>query len=131
MGIDFAGDGPTSNDDMDPDLGAQNKPEITSAKPVNKRVRGKRRRFTLIAGTLNSTPSTAFTIQLFRNFSGEDEGRTLLAHLPSITTDANGNASFGIRVRRGAAPVGSNITAAATDSTGGDTSEFSAPKTVG
>ena len=45
----------------------QNFPVITSAKPITKRIKGKRRRFTVIAGTLNSTPGETFTIQLFSN----------------------------------------------------------------
>jgi hypothetical protein len=91
----------------------------------------KARKFTTIKGTLNSTPTSAtFTIKLFRNLLGEDEGRTLLAHLPSITTYTTGEATFARRVSRRAAPLGSTITATATDNLTGDTSEISTACTV-
>jgi parallel beta-helix repeat protein len=113
----------------------QNYPEITSAKPITKRIRGMRRRFTVIAGTLNSTPGETFTIQLFSNPvpdpSGYAQGKTLIGQT-SVTTDpTSGNATFAKRVRRSAAPVGSAITATATNNSTGDTSEFSAACSVG
>ena len=91
--------GKPPNDPGDADTIAnetQNKLEITSVKPTKKGTR----KLTTITGTLNSTPNRTFTIQLFRNLSGEDEGRTLLAQLPSITTNASGDATFVKRVRR-------------------------------
>ena len=126
--------GITPNDPGDFDGGAnnlQNYPHITSAKPITKRVKGKTKQFTVIKGTLNSTSGETFTIQLFRNLSGEDEGRALLTQFTSITTDATGDATFRIRVPRSRAPVGSTVTATATNNSTGDTSEFSAAKTVG
>jgi CSLREA domain-containing protein len=136
LGIDLLGPGETSvsdvktdNDAKDPDEGPnnlQNKPRITSAKPTTIG----ENKFTTIKGTLNSTPGQTFTIQLFRNRPGEDEGRTLLRQLPSITTDADGRAIFGTRVNRSAAPVGFAITATATNNSSRDTSEFSTPCTV-
>ena len=137
LGIDLLGAGEdnetnvvTPNDDKDTDPGAnnlQNRPVVTKAKPTKK----KKRKFTTITGTLNSTPGQTFTIQLFRNLPGEAEGRTLLTQFPNITTDAAGNASFGKRFRRGTAPVGSAITATATKKSTGDTSEFSRVCSVG
>jgi hypothetical protein len=132
LGIDLSAatdpfNGVTANDNdvpVDGDIGPnnlQNKPQITSAKPT----KVKTRKFTTIRGTLNSTPGATFTIQLFRNLSGEDEGRTLLAHLPSITTNTSGAATFTKRVSRSAAPLGSAITATATNNSTGDTSEIS------
>jgi hypothetical protein len=106
----------------------QNFPEITSAKPITKRIKGKSKQFTAIAGTLDSTPDATFTVRLFSNPSGEDEGKRFLGKR-SVTTDPGGDASFGIRVARRAVPVGSAITATATDP-GGNTSEFSVPKRV-
>jgi hypothetical protein len=105
LGIDLGGTGVTPNDlpvvgDVGPN-NLQNKPEITSAKPT----KVKARKFTTIKGTLNSTPSATFTIQLFRNLLGEDEGRTLLAYHPSITTYTTGEATFARRVSRSAAPL--------------------------
>src|SRR5215211_2010408 len=125
LGIDLGGTGVTPNDGPDDgDIGPnnlQNKPQVTSAKPTKKQGR----KFTTITGTLNSTPSRTFTVQLFANLSGEDEGRTLVAHLPSITTNSTGAATFTKRVSRSAAPLGSTITATATDNSTGDTSEIS------
>ena len=123
-------DGSTPNDDQDPDTGAnnlQNYPVINSAKTKGSK--------TTIKGTLNSTPSTAttpqtFTIQFFSSpKSTREEGKKLLGQLTgaqSVTTDAQGNASFSIRVPRASGFVTATATSDATD----DTSEFSAPKKV-
>jgi hypothetical protein len=80
-------------------------------------------------GTLNSRPNQTFTIQLFSNPSGMDEGKTLIGQ-NSVTTDIGGDTSFGLRVSRSKAPAGAAITATATDAEG-NTSEFSAAKQVG
>ena len=128
LGIDLGFDGPTANDPGDADIGPnhlQNYPEITSAKPI----RNKKRKLSAIAGNLNSTPNQTFIVQLFSNPSGTDEGKTFIGQR-SVVTDSSGNTSFSIKVRRSAAPVGSAITAIATNDSTGDTSEFSAPKTV-
>ena len=143
LGIDLGDNGPTANDGDDPntpqldpdaDTGPnqlQNKPEVTSAKPTTKRVKGKKKRFTSISGTLNSNASKTFTIQLFSNPPGTtDEGKTLIGQ-KSVKTDASGNASFDLAVSRSKAPVGSAITATATNEATGDTSEFSIAKQVG
>ncbi len=95
LGIDLSnGAGPNSsteaNDTGDGDTGAnnfQNFPVITAAIPTG------------IMGTLNSTPNTDFFIEFFRNAScdssGYGEGENYLSSL-GVTTDANGNATFGL-----------------------------------
>lgn len=127
LGIDlvtsFGETGPTPNDPKDPDTAGgnnlQNKPIVASAT-----VSGER---TTIEGRLNSTPGRTFTIQFFSNPVG-NEGVTFLTRR-NVTTDANGNASFAFSLAR-AIPAGQTITATATDALTGDTSEFSAARTV-
>ncbi len=81
---------------------------------------------TVITGTLNSEPNATFTIQLFDNPtpdpSGYGEGQTLLG-TTTVTTDANGNASFTANFSV-AVNAGDAISATATDASG-NTSEFS------
>ena len=111
----------TPNDPGDADTGAnngQNFPVITSAKnSLTTTVRGK----------LNSTPGKSFTVQFFSNPSGADEGRVFIGQ-KSVTTGSLGNASFTFKSASKVAK-GRTITATATDPAG-NTSEFSAPKTV-
>jgi hypothetical protein len=136
LGIDLTNDGRTNNDTTPPppppppdsDTGEnelQNFPGLTSAKPAMK----KGKKVTTIKGTLVSTPNRTFTIQLFSNPPGEDEGKTFIGQVTGVKTDSNGNASFSKSVTRKRAPVGSAITATATDSNG-NTSELADPKTV-
>jgi hypothetical protein len=82
---------------------------------------------TTVTGKLHSTANHSFRIELFSN-SGTDkagvaEGQTLLGWV-NATTDATGNASF--TYPTAALPVGSLITATATDNTSNTTSLFSA-----
>ena len=131
LGIDIGVNGRTVNDgddlstpqvDPDSDTGAnnlQNFPVLTSAKTVS----GK----TTINGKLNSNPNKAFTVQFFSNPSGTDEGRTPIGQ-KSVTTGASGNASFTFSPASKVA-AGQTVTATATDASG-NTSEFSAPRTV-
>lgn len=116
-----APDVPTQNDDGDADTGnndLQNYPVITSATISNGTAS--------ISGTLNSTPATTFRIEFFANTacnrSGHGAGETFIG-TTDVTTDADGNASFG--PLSFAAPDGTDITATATDPDG-NTSEFSA-----
>ena len=127
LGIDLDGgteDGfnVTANDALDSDGGPnalQNMPQIIAAATdgVN----------TIVSGTLSSTPSTTFDIEIFTSptvdASGHGEGETYLG-VVTVTTDASGNANF---VFEHSAPVavGNYVTATATDTTTGDTSEFS------
>lgn len=122
LGIDLsagapATDGSTGNDGCDGDSGGnnlQNFPLLTSAQTNGSSI--------TIAGTLNSTASTTFTVEFFANSSGS-QGRTFLG---STTANTNGscNANFNPTLVA-TVSAGVNITATATDPTG-NTSEFSA-----
>lgn len=113
-------DGRTSNDAGDVDSGPnnlQNFPVLSSAK-ISKKGR------TNVKGALNSAPNETFTVQIFSNPKGEDEGKKFIGQR-SVTTDGSGNASFSLRTRK--VGKGESITATATDPNG-NTSEFSAPR---
>ena len=129
LGIDLIGSGEnfdtnvsTPNDPGDADAFAnnlQNKPVLSSAKTSSTR--------TTVAGTLNSTQGRTFTLRFYSNPSGTDEGKKFIGQ-KSVSTDASGNASFTFQPASKVA-TGQAITATATSS-GGDTSEFSAPRKV-
>ncbi|MFN0207438.1 MAG: hypothetical protein ACKVS6_14125 [Planctomycetota bacterium] len=119
--------GVTPNDILDADVGGnglQNFPVLQSATRSGNSLR--------ILGTLNSTPSTLFTVEFFASpqvdVSGYGEGRDFLGSVV-VTTDASGNAALDVLL---AAPVtvGSVISATATATISGSTSEFSASVTV-
>lgn len=123
IGIDLGHNGPTPNDSGDADGGPnhrQNYPVLSSAK--------KGAGNTTIKGKLNSTPSKTYKLQFFSNPKGADEGKKLLFS-KSVKTDGTGNASFAFSTTK-KVKVGQNITATATKSSTGDTSEFSAPRKV-
>ncbi len=96
----------------------QNFPIITSATSGNGSVN--------IQGTINSTPNTSLTIELFSSAacdaSGYGEGATYLV-TTGAQTDNNGNGSFNVTFA-GVLPAGRVVTATATNPTG-TTSEFS------
>ncbi|HVS31410.1 MAG TPA: BACON domain-containing protein [Thermoanaerobaculia bacterium] len=122
LGIDLGGDGVTANDPGDADSGAnnlQNYPVVTSVSSDGVT--------TTISGTLNSTPSTGFLVDLYSNAScdasGHGEGQTHLGST-SVLTDAGGNAAFSF-VASTLLASGHVVTATATDAAG-NTSEFSA-----
>jgi CSLREA domain-containing protein len=132
MGIDLRSvvtepNGRTANDPRDRDRGAntvQNFPEITSARKSSSGT-------TTVKAALESTPSTkrkkkSFTIQLFSNPSGEDEGKTFLGQ-KRVATNLRGKVSFSFQTSKPVA-VGDRITATATGK--GGTSEFSDPVDV-
>ena len=124
LGIDLYDDGPTANDPGDADTGPnnlQNKPVLSSSR---KSATGT----TTVKGNLNSTPDKTFNLQFFSNPSGTDEGKTLLGS-KSVTTNGSGNVSFTFSTQK-AIRLGQNITATATNTSTGDTSEFSAPRKV-
>jgi hypothetical protein len=99
---------------------AQAAPLLASATPLTTA--------TLVSGTLTSSPSTTFLIQLFSGTSadraGSYEGQTLVGST-TVTTDASGQASFGVNLPA-SIPIGTAITATATNLSTGDTSAFSA-----
>ena len=120
LGISFAGGTPVDNDDGDADTGSndlQNHPVITSAVSAGGSV--------TVSGTLNSTSATAFRLEFFASefcdATGHGEGQLFIG-TTDVTTDSNGDASFGPLAF--AAPDGADITATATDPEG-NTSEFS------
>jgi hypothetical protein len=132
LGIDLSPSGVTANDTGDGDTGAnnlQNFPVLTVARTDGSG------NFT-ISGTLNSTASSFFRIELFSNTgnsnSGYGEGRTYLGFV-NVATDASGNASFSTTLSATVA-AGAYISATATKATDNtyasftDTSEFA--KTV-
>ena len=124
LGIDLTGDGLTPNDAGDADTGAnglQNFPVLTVA--FSNGVS------TTVSGTINTTPLTQVTIELFSNTAadatGHGEGRQFLGTV-TLATDAAGNASFTTSVA--GLSAGSLVTATATAQTG--TSEFSLARAV-
>ncbi len=126
IGIALAPSGVNPNDPGDADTGAneqQNYPDVTAAFSDGQS--------TTIQGTLNSVPNSSFTLEFFRNStcdsSGYGEGEQYLG-AANVTTDGNGNASLNITLPV-SVPVGQFVTATATDSAG-NTSEFSACRTV-
>jgi len=131
LGIDLVGGtetaaGITANDTDDPDTGANNRqnfPILTAA------TRSNASGVTIVSGNLNSNPSTEFRIELFiavADGSGSGEGQILVA-AQNITTNSGGDKSFSFA---GAWPPGTVLTATATSTTAGNTSEFSANRTV-
>lgn len=127
IGIDLGPFGPTANDPGDSDTGAnnlQNFPVITSVTAGGSS--------TNVKGTLNSSASSSFNLDFYRNSacdpSGHGEGEHLIGST-LVTTDASGNAAFDVTF-----PVSTSanelLTATATDQSG-NTSEFSACATVG
>jgi CSLREA domain-containing protein len=113
-----------ANDSCDSDEGTndlQNKPNLTSALTSSGT--------TTIKGRLNSNPNEAFTVQFFRNPPGTNEGKTFLGQ-KSVSTDSNCTTGTFTFIPNQAVSAGQAITATATDSEG-NTSEFSAPETVG
>jgi CSLREA domain-containing protein len=106
VGIDLGGDGVTPNDAGDADLGAnnlQNFPVITDAGANG-----------TVTGTLNSAPSTDYTIEAFGSPvcdpSGNGEGQGY-AGTATVTTDDAGNATFTIAASFGSAAAYATATA--------------------
>ncbi len=112
----------TKNDLGDRDTGAndlQNKPVMTSATTSGGT--------TTIQARLNSAPSDPFFVQFFSNPSG-NEGKKLIGS-KSVSTNSSGSVTFTF-VPSQAVPAGHKVTATALDVVNGNTSEFSAPRTV-
>ncbi len=122
LGIDLLPNGNTPNDAGDPDTGPNNLQNFPVVTAISYPSDG-----TDISGTLNSAPSTAYTIEVFSapdcDGSGFGEGQTFL-NSTTATTDASGNASWSITTSTivNSADV---VTATAT-APDGSTSEFSA-----
>jgi len=124
LGIDLGDNGPTANDPEDTDTGAnrlQNFPVLSSATTTSGT--------TTIEGMLESRPGEFYTIQFFSSPRG-DEGRKFIGQQRVFTDDTSGIASFTFTPANAVA-AGQRVTATATRQATRDTSEFSAPITVG
>ncbi|MBX7104425.1 MAG: right-handed parallel beta-helix repeat-containing protein [Gemmataceae bacterium] len=121
LGIDLGANGVTANDALDPDLGPnllQNFPVLTSATAGAS---------TTVIGSVNSTASTALTIDFYANPTGTAQGKRYLGST-NVTTDGAGNASFNVNTLA-SSTAGEAVTAVAIDPAG-NTSEFSAAVTT-
>jgi parallel beta-helix repeat protein len=128
-GIDLDTDGVTTNDEGDPDSGAnqlQNFPVLTNALSAYGSIQ--------IQGTLNSTANSTFRLEFFASpgwdSAGILEGQLFLGAI-TINTGVDGNAAFNATLS-GAPPADCFVTSTATDANG-NTSEFSSgiPLAVG
>lgn len=123
LGIDLGEDGPTANDPLDVDSGAnqlQNHPVVEFA--------GSDGATTAIRGDFHGTPNASLTLDIFADSSrGNGQGERFLGSA-TVTTDNSGNANFILSLPV-ATVAGEWITATATDSDG-NTSEFSADRLV-
>jgi parallel beta-helix repeat protein len=119
--------GVTANDTNDPDTGAngrQNFPILVSA------VRNSATRVTEVVVTLDSTPRTQFRFELFRAIpdpSGSGEGGARIA-VNVTSTDDKGDKTFSFLIS--GIVAGTRLTATATATGTGNTSEFSANRTI-
>ncbi len=115
LGIDLGNDGVTPNQPVNPAPGPndlQNFPVITGATS------------TTVSGTLHSTPGHTFTLEFFASTVPSGEGKTFLG-TTTVTTDGAGDAAVTATLTT-AIPPSEFVTATATDTATGDTSEFSA-----
>jgi hypothetical protein len=120
LGIDLGGNGVTPNDAGDADTGPnqlQNFPVLSVALAGGT---------TRVAGTVNSSANTTFTLDFYASAaadpSGFGEGARYLGSAV-VTTDGSGNARFEVTLAAPTTP-GEVVTATATDPAG-NTSEFS------
>jgi hypothetical protein len=113
-GIDLGDDGPTPNGPNPRALpnGGQNAPVITGLTLHS------------ISGSLSSVPRTQFRIEFFATPAGgpASQGQVFLGFL-NVTTNAAGTVAFTLPVAT--LPLGTIVTATATNLSTGDTSEFS------
>ena len=140
LAIQLGTDGVTQNDPQDADSGdndLQNYPVLTDA-VIRRQMIGNAGTAPVLSvqGSLNSTPSSQFLVQVFGNdscdASGHGEGRWLLGSVP-VTTDTAGNATFDLSQDISEIPGLTQVTATATQLQGEgpgavtrSTSEFSA-----
>ena len=125
VGIDLGNDGVTLNDSGDADLGPNNLQNFPIVEYV---ISDAGADATQVNVSLDSTPGVPFVVELFHSSScdpsGHGEGENRFETTISLTTDAGGQAA-GTTTFPGAVPVGSYVTATATDANG-NTSELSA-----
>lgn len=125
IGIDLGDDGPTANDPADPDNG----PNGLANSPILQDVRSDGFGITTLSGVLNGQANQSFVVEFFREEPANPdplETQTLLG-VATVTTDADGNASFSLSFAVGSR-VGQFLTATATDEAH-NTSEFG-PRTA-
>ncbi len=126
LGIDLINSGfltgVTTNDPLDPDTGGnglQNFPVLQSATREGNTLH--------IVGTLNSSPSSTFTIEFFASpqcdASGFGEGQYFLGST-TVATNSSGDAAFDVTLPV-IVPKGWSVTSTATNVANGSTSEFS------
>ncbi len=128
LGIDLNNDGVTPNDTGDADVGPnllQNYPVLTAATFSAGNI--------TISGALNSTPSTFFAIEFFQNPAcgpqNHGQGQTLLG-TTTVTTDAGGNATFGVTFPGSNGGVVTSVASVQGGPQTWNTSEFSACQAV-
>ena len=127
LGIDLGNNGPTPNDDLDPDLGPNNLQNYPILNALTSSISPSGIN---ICGTLNSKANHSYFIQLFSNQvgdpSGFGEGQQWSGEL-TVLTDGAGNADFCFAANFPAVPIpiGPIFTATATDLLEDGTSEFS------
>ena len=126
LGIDLAPAGVTANDNLDGDSGAnglQNFPVLTAASTSGSGSN--------VQGTLNSTPSSSFTLHFYTSATGDPsgfgEGQTFLDSAV-VNTNASGIATFNLNFAGSVTP-GHVVTATATNAAG-STSEFSQTRAI-
>jgi CHRD domain/Calx-beta domain len=120
LGLDLDNVGVTANDPGDADTGGNNRQNFPVISSVSTNASQ-----TIIAGSLNSTANTTFTIDFYANSvcdsSGFGEGARWIG-ASTVSTNANGDVSFNAAFA--ALPPNQIVTATATDPSG-NTSEFS------
>lgn len=113
VGVDLGNNGITANDPLDLDTGPnglQNFPVMTSA------TRTSATGVVSVNGTLNSLPNRSFRLVFYANPNSVRAGEFLGDSTTDVTTDGNGNASFGpLQLNFGnGATVVNNVSATAT-----------------
>lgn len=149
LGIDLGNDGPDTNDDKDPDSGAngkQNYPLITSSTvPAALALAGEivPNAIATINGTFNSTPNTSFTLEFqFCSQPCTGSGRQFSGCIPTslrlgdgtnpvVTTDANGNANYAFQFNLPNNASTGFVNATATNNATKSTSEISPCSQIG
>jgi len=120
LGIDLGNDGVTANDAGDGDGGAN---ELQNFPVIENVMSGSAH----IDGTLNSAPNRTYRLDFYisgaADPSGNGEGEVYLGST-NVTTDGGGDAAFSARFAMNI-PAGCFAAVTATDTTTGDTSEFS------
>ena len=126
LGIDLGSAGVTANDSGDGDTGDNNQQNFPILSNAVRMANG----VTIVSGSINSLPSTQFKIEFFivsADASGHGEGFIFLGST-TVTTNSSGNKSISLATAQ--LSPGQQVTATATNTTTGDTSEFSANVTV-